>query len=271
MQIAIKNKLDAQESFRIKRMKEVIKTTNPHGHKDYLEIIFLTQGEGTHQIDHHRFPVAPSSLYLIMPGQIHNWELTAIPKGFVVMVQQDFLLGHPLHDTLFQTFPQAFPSGYQLGHIAHTIAGIFESIETEHASKAPNYQAVIQTYLLLLFNLLRREVKSDHTQSYPAILKDFFALLDQHYKSFHEVGWYATALNVTPKTLNAACRKALDSTAGTLIAERLTTESKRLLLYSEQNLGGVAYELGFSDPSHFNKFFKRQTGVLPSIYRKGIS
>lgn len=271
MQIEIKNKLNTHESFRIKRMKEVIKTTHPHGHKDYMEIIYLTQGEGTHQIDHHRFAVAPASLYLVMPGQIHNWELTAVPKGFVIMVQKDFLLGHPLYDALFQSFPQSFLSGYQLGHVGATIAGIFESIESEHAVKAANYQAVIQTYLLLLCNLLRREVRSDDTQAYPGVLKDFFALLDQHYKSFHEVGWYADALHVTSKTLNAACRKTLDATAGTLIAERLTTESKRMLLYSEQNLGEVAYELGFSDPSHFNKFFKRQTGVLPSVYRKGIS
>ena len=51
MQIQIKNKLNTEELLRIKRMKEVIKATNPHGHKDYLEIIYLEAGAGTHQID----------------------------------------------------------------------------------------------------------------------------------------------------------------------------------------------------------------------------
>ncbi|WP_229208010.1 AraC family transcriptional regulator [Dyadobacter beijingensis] len=252
-------------------MKEVIKTTNPHGHKDYLEIIYLTQGDGLHQIDHHRFAVRPSSLYLVMPGQIHNWELTEIPKGFVAMIQKDFLLGHPLYDLLFRTFPAAFPGAFHLDHIDKTVAGIFESIENESANQETNFQAIIQTYLLLLFNLLRRELKSDDDQIYPQLLTTFFSTLDQHYKTAHEVNWYAETLGVTTKTLNALCRRHLDKTAGAVITERLTSESKRLLLYSDHNLGEVAYELGFTDPSHFNKFFKRQTGVLPSIYRKGIS
>nr|WP_295929405.1 helix-turn-helix domain-containing protein [uncultured Dyadobacter sp.] len=271
MQIEIKNKLNENELFRIKRMKEVIKATRSHGHKDYLEIIYLTQGDGLHQIDHSRFPVQPASLYLVMPGQIHNWELTAVPKGFVAMIRKDFLLDHPLYDLLFHTFPVVFPSGFQLGHIDQTIAGIFESIEAEYHGMQTNFQAVIQTYLLLLFNLLRREIKSDQTQPYPQILTEFFTLLDQHYKASHEVNWFANALGMSAKTLNAACRKALDKTAGAIITERLTAESKRLLLYSDQNLGEIAFELGFSDSSHFNKFFKRQTGVLPGIYRKGIS
>lgn len=271
MQIEIKNKLNDKELFRIKRMKEVIKTTNPHGHKEYLEIIFLTQGEGLHQIDHHRFPVSGNSLYLVMPGQIHNWELTAIPKGFVVMVQKDFLLGHPLYDALFQTFPLAFGSGYSLDTTGTTVQGIFENIENEYAARQANYEAVIQTYLLLLFNLLKREAHTNRSQPEPPLLKSFFELLAVHYKTTHEVAWYAGELNVTAKTLNANCRKFLDKTAGAVINEKLTAESKRLLLYSQANLGEIAYELGFTDPSHFNKFFKRQTGVLPSIYRKGIS
>ncbi|WP_421828697.1 helix-turn-helix domain-containing protein [Larkinella sp.] len=271
MQITIKNKLNQRELFRIKRMKEVIKTTNPHGHKDYLEIIYLDAGAGTHQIDFNRFTVKPHSLYLVMPGQIHSWELTEIPKGYVVMVQKDFLLDHPFYEALFQTFPLAFPSGFDLSHVHPTIVELFRSIEVEYEQQNSNYQAIIQTYLQLLLNLLKREIKSDESQVLPALLKEFFALVDAQFRINREVGEYARQLNVTSKTLNNTCRKIVNRTAGEIIDERLTTESKKLLLYSYQTLKEVAYELGFTDPSHFNKFFKRQTGVLPSVYRKGIS
>ncbi|GAB3913451.1 helix-turn-helix transcriptional regulator [Larkinella knui] len=271
MQILIKNKLNESELFRIKRMKEVIKTTHPHGHKDYLEIIYLQAGAGTHQIDFNRFPVKPHSLYLVMPGQIHSWELTEIPKGYVVMVQKDFLLDHPFYEALFQTFPLAFPSGFELAHIHQTILDLFRNMETEYEQRNRNYQAIIQTYIQLLLNLLKREVKSDDRPVLPGLLKDFFSLVDAQFKTNHEVGDYARQLNTTAKTLNTTCRKTVDRTAGEIISERLTTESKKMLLYSFQNLKEIAYELGFADPSHFNKFFKRQTGVLPSVYRKGIS
>jgi AraC-like DNA-binding protein len=96
-------------------------------------------------------------------------------------------------------------------------------------------------------------------------------LLEHQYATGHEVAAYAGQLHITPKTLNNACRKFLNKTAGEVINERLTVESKKLLLYSVKTLTEIAYELGFTDPSHFNKFFKRRTGVLPGIYRKGIS
>lgn len=271
MEIPIKNKLKEKELFRIKRMKEVIKTTNPHGHKDYLEIIYLEEGAGIHQIDFNRFSVNPQSLYLVMPGQIHSWELTAIPKGYVAMIRKDFLLDHPLYDTLFQTFPVPFPNGFQLEEVSGIFTDIFKNIETEYVKGESNYEAVIQTYLLLLFNLLKRQIKSEHAHPNPTLLKNFFTILDIEFRVNHETEFYAERLNTTSKTLNTACKKYLGKTLGSVINEKLAAESKKLLLYSAKNLTEIAYELGFSDSSHFNKFFKRQTGVLPGVYRKGIS
>ena len=271
MEVPIKNKLNEKELFRIKRMKEVIKTTHPHGHKDYLEIIYLEQGAGFHQIDFNRFPVKPHSLYLVMPGQIHSWELTEIPKGFVAMVQKDFLVEHPLYHVLFQTFPLPFPSGFHLEEVSEKFKEIFLNIEQEYTRGETNYGAVIQTYLLLLFNLLKREVNAEQVQPFPPLLKQFFALLDADFTGKHEAKFYADSLNITSKTLNAACKKFLGMTAGAVINEKLTAESKKQLLYSHKNLTELAFDLGFSDASHFNKFFKRQTGVLPGVYRKGIS
>jgi len=271
MDVPIKNKLQEKELFRIKRMKEVIKNTHPHGHKEYLEIIFLEQGAGFHQIDFNRYDVKPNSLYLVMPGQIHSWQLTEVPKGFVIMIQKDFLLDHPLYHILFQIFPPAFPSGFELEEANETFQGIFDSIEKEYSKCQTNYQAVIQAYLLLLFNLLKREMKSQAASPFPPLLNNFLTLLDAAYKENHDTNFYAKSLHTTSKTLNAACKKFLGTTVGALINEKLTAESKKLLLYSNKNLTELAYELGFVDASHFNKFFKRQTGVIPGIYRKGIS
>lgn len=271
MQVPIKNKLNDRELFRIKRMKEVIKTTNPHGHKDYLEIIFLEQGAGYHQIDLDRFLVKPYSLYLIMPGQIHSWELTEIPKGFVAMIQKDFLLDHPLYDVLFQTFPRPFPGSFDLEDSHETFLDIFRNVEREYTKCESNFEAVIQTYLMLIFSLLKREMKSQSILPFPPLLRNFFDALHANFRTNHDTGFYADTLNITSKTLNTTCKKFLGKTASVVINEMLTAESKKLLLYSHQNLTEVAFEMGFTDPSHFNKFFKRQTGVLPGTYRKGIS
>jgi AraC-like DNA-binding protein len=44
-------------------------------------------------------------------------------------------------------------------------------------------------------------------------------------------------------------------------------ESKRLLKHSELNMGEIAFKVGFSNQSHFNRVFKSLEGVNPSEFR----
>ncbi|WP_025761766.1 AraC family transcriptional regulator [Dyadobacter tibetensis] len=271
MQITLKNKLQPTEIFRIKRMKEVIKTTQPHGHKDYLEMIYLTEGAGKHHIDFHTFEVKPHSLFFVLPGQIHSWELQEIPKGFVMMFQKDFLLDTKLYDWLFQKFPQPLQNGYDLSNAFAEFQYLLLQIEEENRLQNSHYLDVIQAYVLLLFNKLKRLDPSPSGLVPSALIQSFFSLLNEQYANFREVQAFSDHLNVTAKTLNNACRKFLGKTTSDVISEKVVMEAKRRLLYSDDNLAEIAYELGFTDPSHFNKFFRKQTGVLPGLYRKGIS
>ena len=270
MNLPVKNKLK-EDLFRIKPMKPVIKTTLPHGHKDYLEIIYLQEGRGHHQIDHRKFAISPATVYWVLPGQVHHWELTDIPKGFVIMLRKDFLADHPLYDLLFSPFPLPFPHAVELSHIEPAITGIFEAMEKEFRDLLPNFKAIVQSYLWLLFNLMKREAKQEHSALHPELLIRFIEVLDQNFAMRYPVGQYARILNVTPKTLNQVCRKSLGKTAGQFINEKITREAQKQLLYSTDSLSEIAYRLGFSDLSHFNKFFKKQTGLLPGGYRRSIA
>jgi YesN/AraC family two-component response regulator len=43
-------------------------------------------------------------------------------------------------------------------------------------------------------------------------------------------------------------------------------ESKRLLLESEMNMGEIAFKVGFSNQTHFNRVFKNLEGISPSEF-----
>ena len=130
-EISVKSKIGEGLNFKISRMKEVIKATKPHGHKSYFEIIFLTQGAGWHHIDLQKFPVFPNTLYFVQPGQIHCWDLTDIPKGFVLMVRYDFLLKYHIDDNLLVNLPY-FLNGLTLSmDEAADIVDLLQRIEKE--------------------------------------------------------------------------------------------------------------------------------------------
>jgi AraC family transcriptional regulator, transcriptional activator of pobA len=50
-------------------------------------------------------------------------------------------------------------------------------------------------------------------------------------------------------------------------AERILQESKILLKHSNWNVAEIAYALGFTEVTHFNNFFKKQTQINPSTFR----
>lgn len=37
---------------------------------------------------------------------------------------------------------------------------------------------------------------------------------------------------------------------------------------SDMRMGGIVQELGFTDESHLNKFFRKQKGMSPTAFRK---
>lgn len=77
----------------------------------------------------------------------------------------------------------------------------------------------------------------------------------------------AEALSMPPRTLQyklnqqgTSLQKLRDS-----IREEL---ARQYLQYSRQPFTQIAYSLGFSDPAHFNRAFKRWTGETPTFYRR---
>ena len=62
---------------------------------------------------------------------------------------------------------------------------------------------------------------------------------------------------------NAPVKRASGVPAGHVIRQRVLTEAKRQLVFTIQPIHEIAYDLAFSDPSHFTRFFRKQTGTTP--------
>lgn len=90
--------------------------------------------------------------------------------------------------------------------------------------------------------------------------------MHNEYKSLKKVKDYAAALNVTEKNLNEEVLRKCGETVSTVISQHLVLEAKRLLNtgFSAKEVG---FELNFTDPAHFSKFFKVQTGFSPSEFK----
>jgi AraC family transcriptional activator of pobA len=94
-------------------------------------------------------------------------------------------------------------------------------------------------------------------------------LVEEHFRRERLIAFYATALAMSPDRLNDHVKRATGVTAGHLIRQRVLTEAKRQLVFTNQPIQEIAYDLAFSDPSHFARFFRKQTGLTPQAFRAG--
>jgi AraC family transcriptional activator of pobA len=95
------------------------------------------------------------------------------------------------------------------------------------------------------------------------------ALIEENFRRERLLAFYADKLAMTSDRLNDQVKRATGVTAGHLIRQRVLTEAKRQLVFTNQAIHEIAYDLAFSDPSHFARFFRKQTGMTPQQFREG--
>jgi AraC family transcriptional activator of pobA len=96
----------------------------------------------------------------------------------------------------------------------------------------------------------------------------FFNILNENFKLHKKVRYYSDAMFITPGHLTKLLKAVTGKTAGELINDAIIFEAKVLLSNSKLSISQISSDLNFIEQSIFGKFFKRQTGLSPSEYRK---
>ena len=101
------------------------------------------------------------------------------------------------------------------------------------------------------------------------IFSRFCDLVVEHYHESKEIQYYASLLDLHPKYLSRVVRTATNGvTPGQWIDRYVVAQAKRLMATNpELSLKEIAYELGFSEPTAFYRFFKRVTGLTANEFR----
>ena len=99
------------------------------------------------------------------------------------------------------------------------------------------------------------------------IMNRFIHLVNLHCKEQHQLDFYAEKLYLNTRYMATIIKKASGVNAKEWIERALITEAKVMLKHTPMRVNQVAYELNFPNPSFFNKYFKRLTGLTPEEYR----
>ena len=100
------------------------------------------------------------------------------------------------------------------------------------------------------------------------VIRQFYVLVDSHFKEKKQVQDYADMLCRSPKTISNLFSLYRLSSPLRVIHERVDAEAKRLLLYTGKSAKEISEILGFEDLATFSRFFKKMNKESLSEYRK---
>lgn len=103
------------------------------------------------------------------------------------------------------------------------------------------------------------------------IIREFNYLVEGHYAKHHDVAFYASKLNKSPKTLSNLFAVVSERPPLSIIHDRIMIHARKQIVYTQLSIKEIAYDLGYEDLQSFSRFFKNKEGISPAQFREKAS
>ncbi len=228
----------------------------------------MLEGRSLHLVDHQIAAVSPGeSIHLLTPAAVlvsfrHEFFCVRVSRAEVFC---DGVVFNRLHTGPIITMP----------HEDWTIvtSRVDELVRIDRSVSPLREERLIGCLRALLLACADARLMA---LDLPAVAKSpsaeilsFQDALEKYYLDHPDTEVLATACHISPSRLSRLVKAELGMTITQAVAERLAIEARYRLRSGEKSVKEIAYDLGFSDPLYFSRFFKRHFGKAPTTYFRG--
>lgn len=246
-----------------------------HRHLDLFHVMYLYNGSAKAVLDGEEFRIHAPLLVTVPPMCIHGFTPTETIHGHLLTIPGSSMSHLLSYDETYAEFAEQpkIIRGEGVGKWPD-LDQMFRELAREYTHDNLSRYIAIQSILRLIFvwairhqatSIVGTEVSSSDRDT--TRIRKFKKLIETHYKSGLSIKEYSNQMGMSSAQLNNICRAKVNQSALQIVHERMTLEAKRYLIYTSLTISEVAYELGFTDPAYFTRFFSKQVGEPPKQYR----
>ena len=246
----------------------------PHRHDFYVGMIF-TKGSGTHQIEFNNYNIKPGQVFMIAPGEVHDWKLSKNIDGYIFFHTKEFFDlnftyekadNYPFYCCL-RNNPLILLKNKSRRKINEMFSEIVDEYKHNELLKFQKISSLLNVLYIALSRIyLPDKILQSKNLNYLARLKQLDQLIDKHFKEYKYPKDFALLMHISEKHLNRICKTCLNKTTSQLIIERVLLEAKRRLAFAKSSISQIAEELGYTHTSYFIQLFKKKTGKTPAEF-----
>jgi AraC family transcriptional activator of pobA len=253
-------------------------TIRAHRHRNLFQILLIEAGGGEMTFEAVRLAFSAPAAILVPAAIAHGFRFEPnVTQGWVLTFTEDAAVA--LADRAREALSRlrvlaAHPIIPVVDDAERTrLSALCTELFEESSLAREGYRVAMRGLLALIavgvVRLAASRARTGSVTLQPAdtTVARLRALVDEFFRSEHQLGFYAEKLGMTVDRLNDHVKRATGVTAGHLIRQRVLTEAKRQLVFTTQPIQEIAEELAFSDPSHFARFFRKHTGTTPHEFR----
>lgn len=245
--------------------------------KTLYKFIWVKSGSLTLEIDHLPLRLEENEIVSLTP--LHHIAFREVEGEYLTLLFNSNFYCIYGHDNEVSCNGFLFNGSSRVMHLRLTqtqaalLTEITEKMSGEYAVcdnlREEMLRILLKRFIITCTRLARDkfEVSPDREKSFD-IVRQYYVLVDTHFKEKKKVQEYADLLHRSPKTLSNLFSAYRLPSPLAVIHERVEAEAKRLLLYSSKSAKEIADILGFEDLSAFSRFFKNKTGESLTDFRK---
>ncbi|OPH57128.1 hypothetical protein BC351_24985 [Paenibacillus ferrarius] len=288
---AYKEMLDEEFPFKIEIRQPSTMNRILHAH-EHLQLCYMMSGSCLHWASGRQYVLTKGDLFSIPPFQEHRLE----PREAMdfVMVQVDFM-PHAVNENFrdFAQMPTFIDFAYIRPLISETdllpkitlpaatqtvVENLLSVLLTEWKEREEGYRLAIKAELLKLLVITGRQYKRySQTQSQQerqkvAIHREAFfeaiTYMQTHYNEDLHLDVVAAKALMAPSYFSHMLKLTKGKSYIELLSAIRMQASMELLTGTDLSITEIATRVGYNHISHFNRTFKKHTGVTPGDYRK---
>lgn len=252
-----------------------------HRHAQYVQIHYVDHGRIDFHIDDKVYEVIGPSCFFTPASTPHSFRTDPSARGHVLTIHQS-LVWQLMQDNVSREINTSLTEAICLERdrlpdeqktLWRLLARILEDIQLEWSGNQAAKELALKSLVrLLLIHLARLSFKRLASRTVNnedlRLFHRFTEMIEEHYQKQWHLPRYTMEMAISESRLNQTCQRIANRSPKKLIHDRVIQESKRLLIFSNHSSNEICYQLGFSDPAYFSRFFKKHTGMTTQQFRK---